>query len=892
MATFTRFDKYKLPTEFLDGRFKHTILASPSRVETWERVERLGVGGFGTVHKERCCETGAVRAVKEIRKALAKSNEIGVLTKLSSYPQHFVQLVGWFEDKLNIYLAMEFLECGDLECLMKDEELTESDAKSVAIQVLEGLEIMHQNNLCHRDLKPGNILISRWMPLTVKIADFGVSKHFDGFTEGRTFTGSRKYMAPEIWGILQSDTNTYTTAVDVWSLGCMVYAMLTKEPPFPEPRGLIDYVQGRVRFPPKELENVSTLAVEFMASLLMPLPADRATAEQARQHSWVLVEPGDDTVWTMLPSRRSSRVGSFTAETSPRIPVMQEEEEGEKRAAFPSSASIFNVHKSRLPSSFEPTRVGVLPKQPQTMTIPTPTRKGPKEDAMIAAAGNGHIALVRDILDRGADLNSSDHQGRTALFRAAYGNHHALIQYLLERGAPSSQGNGEGITAIHIAAQWGNLATMEFLLAHGAGVNERSLDGRDPLYFAVISGDLECVKFIVRSGADIKHRDRHGYSPLHIAVERAHIVMIDYLISLGFDVMEELVDGRAALDLAAESCNYDIIKFLVKKGADVSHRDHSMGMTALQRVAQEGSLPSAVYLLKHGAKANEMTSNGRTPLFFACVSNNVDLVQYLMLNGGGKISDRTDEGYTSLHSAAQSGHVPMIEFVLAQGVSVTEPTNDNRTPLYFATMSGSLDAVLFLLKNGAEIRCVADSGMTLLMMAAVVGHIPLIDFFISRGLGIEETDRVGFNALHIAAKNGHLKAFQHFLMRGANIMATTDKGDTALTLAGEMGHSDIVTYILENLETGNTATATPPPGTHQSLPPATYPQPNLYPQPSAGSRFSVGSRLSAPSVNSQADMAISSVGASTSSKKTRSKGINSRIKSWFSPNTSSSSLSP
>jgi serine/threonine protein kinase len=84
MATFTRFDKYKLLTEFLDGNFKHTIVASPSRVETWERLHQLGEGGFGTVYRERCRETGAVRAVKQIRKSLAKSNEIGVLMKLSS----------------------------------------------------------------------------------------------------------------------------------------------------------------------------------------------------------------------------------------------------------------------------------------------------------------------------------------------------------------------------------------------------------------------------------------------------------------------------------------------------------------------------------------------------------------------------------------------------------------------------------------------------------------------------------------------------------------------------------------------------------------------------------------------------------------------------------------
>lgn len=84
MTIFTRFVKYKLPTEFLHGEVKHTILASPSRVETWERLEELGEGGFSTVYKERCRETGATRAIKEIRKLLAKPNEIGVLMRLRS----------------------------------------------------------------------------------------------------------------------------------------------------------------------------------------------------------------------------------------------------------------------------------------------------------------------------------------------------------------------------------------------------------------------------------------------------------------------------------------------------------------------------------------------------------------------------------------------------------------------------------------------------------------------------------------------------------------------------------------------------------------------------------------------------------------------------------------
>lgn len=89
------------------------------------------------------------------------------------------------------------------------------------------------------------------------------------------------------------------------------------------------------------------------------------------------------------------------------------------------------------------------------MEIPRPTRKGPKEDAMIAAAANGNLALVRSMLDRGADLNSIDYQGRTALMLAAFEGHLAVIQFLLEIGAPVSQSNEEGFTPLHRAAEGG-----------------------------------------------------------------------------------------------------------------------------------------------------------------------------------------------------------------------------------------------------------------------------------------------------------------------------------------------------------------------------------------------------------------------------------------------------
>lgn len=142
------------------------------------------------------------------------------------------------------------------------------------------------------------------MPLVVKIGDFGISKHVEDKTELQTFAGSQGYMAPEIWGYSDARTSKYTNAVDIWSLGCVVYAMITGEPPFPETPDFLKYIQREITFPATKLKNIPSMATEFITSLLVPRPQDRLTAETALQHPWLAVEQGSETFWQEIPLRR------------------------------------------------------------------------------------------------------------------------------------------------------------------------------------------------------------------------------------------------------------------------------------------------------------------------------------------------------------------------------------------------------------------------------------------------------------------------------------------------------------------------------------------------------------------------------------------------------------
>ena len=189
---------------------------------------------------------------------------------------------------------MEYFELGDLEKFITSE-LTERDAKIIGRQLLEGLQVLHGYDLAHRDLKLENIFVARDSPnWWIKIGDFGFSRHiWTKQTSMLSLVGTLNYMAPEI--LLDNDDqedSSYTLAIDVWSLGCVIFRLLTRRFPFPENRGLRLYWYSKISFPTEALveSDVSKDGVSFISELMKSNPADRITVTTALLHSWISSE--------------------------------------------------------------------------------------------------------------------------------------------------------------------------------------------------------------------------------------------------------------------------------------------------------------------------------------------------------------------------------------------------------------------------------------------------------------------------------------------------------------------------------------------------------------------------------------------------------------------------
>lgn len=127
----------------------------------------------------------------------------------------------------------------------------------------------------------------------VKIADFGISKRAtEGLTALRTRTGTPAFTAPEILGFLQTaDTlhDSYTNAVDIWSVGVITFLLLTGEILFRNPSRLGQYVSGSFTFPLDILlaNKVNKQGCDFVKSLMAPKPKDRPWVKGCLQHPWL-----------------------------------------------------------------------------------------------------------------------------------------------------------------------------------------------------------------------------------------------------------------------------------------------------------------------------------------------------------------------------------------------------------------------------------------------------------------------------------------------------------------------------------------------------------------------------------------------------------------------------
>lgn len=280
--------------------------------------EQLGSGHYAVVKEATDRSTGDVVAVKIFHpnKTNGQGNENDDIKLqqemnllLSINHRNIVRFISHYVEPINqysvtSYLVLEKMNNGELfQRIINKLKLRQNETRAIFKQLLSGLRYLHENSIIHRDIKPENILLDitprtskdqlqtgPWdeneYDIKVKIADFGLAKFIGELKFTNTLCGTPAYVAPEIL----SNKRNYSTKVDLWLSGVLLYVCLCGFPPFSDelgpPNMREQILTGNYAFYSPYWDDINDSVLHLISSLLIVHPSERFDVIQTCEHYW------------------------------------------------------------------------------------------------------------------------------------------------------------------------------------------------------------------------------------------------------------------------------------------------------------------------------------------------------------------------------------------------------------------------------------------------------------------------------------------------------------------------------------------------------------------------------------------------------------------------------
>ncbi|KAG0174869.1 hypothetical protein DFQ28_008580 [Apophysomyces sp. BC1034] len=327
------------------------VIAACRHVDSYERLNRIEEGSYGIVFRARDRDTGDIVALKKLKLDKEKNGfpvtslrEIHTLM-IAKHPNIVnVREIVMGNHLDQVFIVMDFIE-HDLKSLMGGmrSPFLQSEVKTLMIQLLSAVALMHDNWIIHRDLKTSNLLLNNRGE--IKVADFGLARKYGSPMGNMTqLVVTLWYRAPE----LLLGAKEYTTAIDMWSIGCIFGELVNNEPLLtgrseidqvdkifkllgaPTPEGWPgfselphaknvsltknQYSTLRTRFP-----YLTEAGMDLLSKLLTYDPAKRITAEEALQHPYFSESPlpKDPSLFPTWPSKGSGEKKKIYSPSAP-----------------------------------------------------------------------------------------------------------------------------------------------------------------------------------------------------------------------------------------------------------------------------------------------------------------------------------------------------------------------------------------------------------------------------------------------------------------------------------------------------------------------------------------------------------------------------------------------
>jgi len=275
---------------------------TPISLDSFTTISVLGKGSYAKVLLVKKKGTDQLFALKILKKKAVFEKhqerhviaEKEILSRMNNCP-FLVRFYYSFQNEKKLFFVLEYCPGGELFNLIQMKgKLGEAQTRFYACQIVLAIEALHKNNIIYRDLKPENVLLDK--EGYAKITDFGLSKTNVVQNDAKSICGTPEYLAPEVVSLLK-----YGKPVDWWTVGCIIFEMITGLPPFYK-NNRKELFEGIKFENPKLPYNITNEAKLIISQLLQKDPAKRLGtngAEEVKSHPWFT-----GVNWTFVAEKR------------------------------------------------------------------------------------------------------------------------------------------------------------------------------------------------------------------------------------------------------------------------------------------------------------------------------------------------------------------------------------------------------------------------------------------------------------------------------------------------------------------------------------------------------------------------------------------------------------
>ena len=421
--------------------------------------------------------------------------------------------------------------------------------------------------------------------------------------------------------------------------------------------------------------------------------------------------------------------------------------------------------------------------------------------AVVDAVKAGDAAVLRTLLEAGADPDAAELDGSTALLWASHRDDLESVRLLIEAGADASAANDLGAGPLWAAGQNGSAAVVRVLLEAGADPDGELLSGETPAMMAARAGSADVVAQLAAAGADLDRQGSRGQTALMWAAAQGHA-----------DVVEALLEGGA--DLSVRSDVWTQVMAVPPHSRPEYNREipHG-GNTALLFAVRAGDAPSARVLVAAGADVDDADAWGVSATTLAAHGGHVELVEFLLERGADP--NAAEAGFAAVHEAVMRNDLRMATALLAHGADPNQrlltwtptrrasrdlhypPPFVGASPFWLAARFARTDLMRLLADHGAdphfvhEVDYIADGRMewrtdrTTTLMAAA-------------GMGGGRVRPWAPYADGGTAESRTLDAITLAVELGVDVNAVDAAGRTVLDEAEALQYETVVRYLLEH----------------------------------------------------------------------------------------------